>query len=263
MEFEWVEPGPGNHGRTATLSDIHGNMGALEAVAADMQARGVERVFNLGDHVSGPLYPKETLEFLQKQEWTHIAGNHDRQMAREPLEGQGLSNRYALSVLSKADLRWLGALPGVARVKDRFLLFHGAPASDTTYLLESVENGRARLASQAEIESRLNGSRAPILLCGHTHIPRVVQMLQGILVINAGSVGLQAYEDNTPAYHVIETGSPHARYAILEYKNNHWQVEIIAVAYDFQQAARQARKNGRLDWEVALQTGYALRTKDH
>ncbi len=263
MEITQIHPGRRLHGKIALLSDIHGNMGALEKVVEDMQARGIEQVFNLGDHVSGPLYPKETLDFLQKQDWIHTAGNHDRQMARDPLERQGLSNQYALRFMSDADLEWLHALPAVALVGGQFLLFHGAPASDTTYLLETVVHGSVRLASPAEIGFRLGSVTSPFMVCGHTHIPRVVETSQGGLVINPGSVGLQAYEDDTPAYHVIETGSPHARYAILEEKGGRWQVEIVTVDYDFQQAARQARKNGRPDWEAALQTGYALHSKDH
>ncbi|MBI2333999.1 MAG: metallophosphoesterase, partial [Chloroflexi bacterium] len=82
-----------------------------------------------------------------------------------------------------------------------------------------------------------------------------------VLIINPGSVGLPAYEDETPEHHVMETGSHHARYAILEYKNDDWQVELITVAYDHQQAAKQARKNGRPDWEYALQTGFMPRTE--
>ena len=54
----------------------------------------------------------------------------------------------------------------------------------------------------------------------------------------------------------METGSHHARYAILELKNGNWQVELIAVTYDYQQAATQARKNGRPDWVYGIQTGF-------
>jgi len=55
--------------KIAVLSDIHGNIAALEEVAADIETRQVDRVFNLGDHISVPLYPKETLQFLMKQDW--------------------------------------------------------------------------------------------------------------------------------------------------------------------------------------------------
>ena len=78
------------------------------------------------------------------------------------------------------------------------------------------KRGRTRLAAPTEIEARLGGTRSPVMLCGHTHIPRVVQLPAGALVVNPGSVGLPAYDDVFPEYHVVETGSPHARYALLE-----------------------------------------------
>jgi predicted phosphodiesterase len=66
----------------AVVSDIHGNLAAIEAVAADIRRRGVDTVVNLGDSLSGPLLPRETAQFLMGQGWTHIAGNHERQLLR-------------------------------------------------------------------------------------------------------------------------------------------------------------------------------------
>ncbi|HSQ17985.1 MAG TPA: metallophosphoesterase family protein [Anaerolineales bacterium] len=242
--------------KIAIVSDIHGNILALEKVVADIETRQVDGVFNLGDHISGPLYPKETLDFLRKQDWVQLLGNHDRQLISQNPQQHGLSDQYAFSCLNDADLDWLRTLPASTMVENQFFLFHGTPSSDTTYLLETVGHGKAWLATPAEIAQRLDGAMAQIMLCGHTHIPRVVEMAQDILIVNPGSVGLPAYDDETPEYHVMETGSPHARYVILEYKNCNWQVEMISVGYDYQQAAQQARKNGRPDWEYALQTGF-------
>ena len=248
--------------KIALVSDIHGNIAALEKVVADIKARQVDCVFNLGDHISGPLYPKETLQFLIKQDWIHILGNHDRQLISQSPQQHGLSDKYAFGFMNDSDLSWLRSLPASTMVKNSFFLFHGTPSSDTTYLLETVEYGRARLATHTEITQRLNGAISQIMLCGRTHIPRVVEMPQNILLINPGSVGLPAYDDETPVHHVIETGSHHARYAILEYKNGNWQAELIAITYDYQQAAKQARKNGRLDWEYAIQTGFMPNPKE-
>lgn len=247
--------------KIAIVSDIHGNILALEKVVADIEARQVDHVFSLGDHISGPLYPKETLQFLMKQDWVHISGNHDRQLSHQPPQQHGASDKYAYSFLTDSDLSWCRALPASILVVNQFFLFHGTPSSDSTYLLETVEHGRARLASHAEIKQRLDGKLAPIMFCGHTHIPRIVETPQKTLIINPGSVGLPAYNDETPEYHVMENGSPHARYAILEYKNDTWQAEIIAIAYDYQRAAEQAERNGRADWAYSLQTGRVLSPK--
>lgn len=247
--------------KLAVISDIHGNIPALEKVAADIESRQVDYVFNLGDHISGPLFPKETLEFLMKQNWVHIAGNHDRQLINQKPEQHGPSDKYAFGFLNDSDLDWFKSLPTTI-TKEPFLLFHGTPTSDSTYLLETVEHGKARLATQTEINQRLAGTTSPIMLCGHPHVQRVVEISHTALIINPGSVGLPAYDDYTSEYHVVENGSPHARYAILEFKNGNWQVELITVAYDHEQAAKQAGKNGRPDWEHALRTGF-MAPKDH
>lgn len=242
--------------RIAVISDIHGNIPALEAVVNDIQKRKVDHVLNLGDHLSGPLYPYETIQYLMQQDWINIAGNHERQLLTQDPQQLGLSDAYARRFLGKRELDWLRSLPASMPFAGEFFLFHGTPSSDKTYLLETIEHGRNRLATQSEIEQRLGELKAPVLLCGHSHTPRLVQMPGGILLINPGSVGLQAYEDDAPESHIIENGSPHARYALLEQQNLQWYVEMIAIPYDFQLAARQAHNNHRSDWEAALLTGY-------
>lgn len=245
--------------KIALISDIHGNIAALEKVVEDFTSRNVDCVFNLGDHVSGPLYPRETLAFLSKQNWIQILGNHDRQLIQQNPAHLGSSDLYAYTQLSESDLEWLRSLPASCTIENQFQLFHGTPKNDAAYLLETVEHGTARLAAPNEIIQRLSGLEPQIIVCGHSHIPRYVKIPGNVLLVNPGSVGMQAYADDQPEYHVIENGSPHARYAILEYRHNSWQVEIIAVAYDYQKAAARAGKNGRADWEFALQTGYVLR----
>lgn len=245
----------------ALLSDIHGNLLALECVVADLHRRGVQRVFNLGDHLSGPLWPKETAQFLMAQDWIQILGNHDRQLVSQNPAQHSPSDRYAFEQLNEPELNWLRSLPSSLEVENEFwepafLLFHGSPSSDTIYFLETVEHGRARLATQAEIKERLGKTPRRIMLCGHTHIPRVVELPEQILIVNPGSVGLPAYDDVLPEYHVVETGSPHARYALLEKRDGSWLVELIALEYDHHRAAEQARLNGRPDWEIALRTGF-------
>ena len=62
----------------AVFSDIHGNLPALEACHADALARGCTQFLNLGDILSGPLWPRETADWLLHREWPTISGNHDR-----------------------------------------------------------------------------------------------------------------------------------------------------------------------------------------
>jgi hypothetical protein len=75
-------------------------------------------------------------------------------------------------------------------------------------------------------------------------------------------VGLPAYEDDFPEPHVAETGSPHARYAIVTKQGEHWKAEFVAVSYDYSLAAEQARKNYRPDWEMGLLTGYMQKIEE-
>ena len=116
--------------KNALLSDIHGNLPALLQVVADLQRRGVERIFNLGDHLSGPLWPAETAQFLMAQDWVHLRGNHDRQVVSQDPQQHGPSDRYAFQHLNEPELNWLRSLPGSLVVDQQLLLFHGAPSSE-------------------------------------------------------------------------------------------------------------------------------------
>ena len=237
------------------ISDIHGNIAALEAVAADLQKRGVDTVLNLGDHLSGPLWPKETIQFLMQQQWVQISGNHDRQIVHQDPRSHGLSDRFAFKVLSETEKDWLRALPSSIQLDEHVFIFHGTPASDSEYLLETVEHEGARLASHFEVKQRLGTAKSPVMLCGHSHIQRIVQVDQNVVIVNPGSVGLPAYKDDSPQHHVMESGSPHARYSILQHHDT-WTIELISIPYDYQRASERARKNNRPDWAHALQTGY-------
>jgi putative phosphoesterase len=242
--------------KIAILSDIHGNILALEKVVEDLQQRQVDVVINLGDHISGPLWPKETVQFLMRQNWIQIRGNHERQLLSQTPSTHGPSDHYAFSQIIETERNWLGALPTDQIVDEDISVFHGSPASDLTYLLETIDKGRVHLSTPSEIAARLNGVANRLVLCGHSHIPRLVHLSDQIEIINPGSVGLPAYEDDYQEHHIIENGSPCARYAILEKNQMKWSVVFISVNYDFEKAADRAKFNHRPDWEIALRTGF-------
>ena len=242
--------------KIAILSDLHGNMPAIEKVISDLAVRQIQRVFCLGDLVSGPLWPKETIEFLMRQDWTFVRGNHDRRLVERPPEKLGPSDAYARQFLNKGELEWLASLPSTLEVDDTFFLCHGSPSKDTTYLLETIEHGGIRLSSPQDIALKAGDTRLPMLLCGHSHTPRVVNLPGGLTIVNPGSVGVPAYEDDSDGYFVVENGSPHARYVILEESDEGWKAEIILVPYDHHKAAAQAQKNNRPDYVIGLSTGF-------
>ena len=171
----------------------------------------------------------------------------------------GSSDRSAHQQLTGGHKEWLRSLPPTAVVADDILLCHGTPERDVDYLLEDVSATGVRLASCAQIRSRA-GVKAGAILCGHSHVPRFVRLEDGTVVLNPGSVGLQAYYDSDHRYpHAIEIGSPHARYALLDRVEHGWRATFRAVDYDWEAAARLATAGKRADWAHALLTGYALK----
>ena len=242
--------------RIALVSDVHGNLPALEAVVADIRRRGVDQIVNLGDSVSGPLLPLETAQYLIAQGWLTLSGNHERQLLTHGPEHRSASDEYAHSQLTNAEFIWLRSLAPWVRLSPEVFLCHGTPKSDIEYLLESVEGGRVRPATASEVESRLGDERSDLVACGHTHVARAIRSNRGQLLANPGSVGLPAYDDIHPEPHVVETGSPDARNAIVEKLEDKWVISLLSVPYNHKSMAQLARLRGHSDWEHALLTGY-------
>lgn len=241
----------------AAIADIHGNCAALEAVLEDIKTLGIDDVVNLGDHVSGPLEAKRTADVLIEREFPTIRGNHDRQLVEFSPANMGPSDRAAHAELHQSHFDWLASLPPTLYYRDDIFLCHGTPQSDVTYWLERVTSNAAIEATPIEdVEREAIGISASLILCGHTHIPRVVRMRDGRLVVNPGSVGCPGYDDETPVHHVMQAGTPDACYAILERSLQGWSVTFRYVRYDHVAMADLARKNGRSEWASALATGW-------
>ncbi|MCW5609239.1 MAG: metallophosphoesterase family protein [Rubrivivax sp.] len=248
--------------KLGVVSDIHGNLPALQAVVADGRALGVQRWLNLGDIVSGPLWPAETADWLMARGWPTIAGNHERQVLTRPRDKLSATDRHTADRLQPRHRDWLAALPAAMDAAPGLHCVHGTPASDLEYLLETVLPEGLREARDDEVAARLQalpaaaaGAAPTLVLCGHTHLPRDRRLPGGLRVVNPGSVGLPAYDDDYPYPHVVENGTPHARYAVVEDAGSGWRVELRAVAYDWEAAARQAEAHGRGDWADALRSG--------
>lgn len=244
--------------RWAVMSDVHGNVDALKAVLAETDRLGCSRILNLGDHASGPLAAAETLDVLMaRDDMTSVRGNHDRYLLTPP-ETLGPSDAVAAAQLTDTHKEWLAALPATALVEDVFLC-HGTPESDETYWLHDVtpqgdlvdRSGPAVAALATRVPAE-----AQVLLCGHTHLPRIVQLATGAVVLNPGSVGLPAYDDVTPLPHVVQSGDPAARFAVLERGSHEWDISLHRVAYDANRMVALAQAHNRPDWEHPLKTGW-------
>jgi predicted phosphodiesterase len=225
-------------------------------VLADLAQREVDRIVNLGDCVSGPLWPRETIDLLQTHDFITVRGNHDRWVAETPRETMYPSDAFAFDALTPRQRSELGALPAQCDLGVGITAVHGTPADDNQYLLEDVVQDRLVLARPATITQRLNGQSGSLLLCGHSHLSRIVHSPEGLLIINPGSVGCPAYSDPNPPAHVSESGSPHARYALLSRRAGAWSVELVAIEYDWNAASSRAAENGHPEWARALRSGF-------
>lgn len=243
--------------RIAILSDIHGNIWALEAALADIKEQGVDVTVNAGDILSGPLEPSAAADLLMSLDLPTIRGNHERQLLACAHQPGAPSDQFAYENTSASQRAWLSSLPPVLALSDHVFICHGTPASDMIYFLEQVDANGADLAKSIDVERHADGIRHKLIICGHSHKPRTYALSSGRLVVNPGSVGLQAYDDERPFFHVIENGSPHTRYAICEQTSKGWNVTQRCVEYDFEAASNTAKRNGSENWAKWLATGRA------
>jgi predicted phosphodiesterase len=244
--------------RLAVISDIHGNLPALEAVLADIDERGADAIVNLGDCVTSPLWPRETFERLAGLDLPTVRGNHDRWIVEKTEAELSPAGRFARDSLTDAQRAALHALPPTLEITPDILAVHGTPSDDSTYLLEEPIEGRLAPAPRATLAARLGAAARPgaVVLCGHSHRQALVQGPGGCTILNPGSVGCPVFADS-PAAAGLEFRSPHARYAILTLRRGRWGAELLALDYDWDAAARRADAHGRPDWARAIATGTA------
>ncbi|MDM9628938.1 metallophosphoesterase family protein [Rhizobium sp. S152] len=243
--------------RFAAIADVHGNHLALHAVLADIEALGISEIVNLGDCLSGPLEAGKTADRLMSLNALTVRGNHDRYLIESPADAMPSWEQHAYRQLSAEHLGWLRGLPFSAVYRDEVYLCHATPGHDETYWLESVSpDGHVFLKPIEEIEALAEGIDHPLILCGHSHVPRMVRLRDGRLIANPGSVGCPGYSDDAPYQHKVEAGHPLASYCIIEKTASGFAPQFRTVAYDHMAMSRLARENGRGSWASALATGW-------
>lgn len=174
-----------------------------------------------------------------------VRGNHDRFIT------DGRDDAWEIDILARASLdaaqlEWLAAVPATEVVGEEVFLCHGTPRDDNMLWLDGVDtDGKVFHRPRAFIETEAEGFDYPVLLCGHSHIPRTLRLANGRLVVNPGSVGLP-----------MALGSIDARYAIVERLSRGWAVNLRAIPYDHLAAAGQARALGHDRWAEAVSTGW-------
>src|SRR5262249_51510074 len=160
--------------------------------------------------VSGPLWPRETLERLEQLGAPTIRGNHDRQVAAGDPAEMGESDRFAASELGDTQRRDLCQLPVSLRFLAGMLGFQATPVYDDRYVLDDIAAGVLVRAPMEKIVRRLGPIEDRIVVLGHSHRPDLVRLPGGSIIVNPGSVGCPAYEDPTGQAHVSQSGTPHA-----------------------------------------------------
>jgi predicted phosphodiesterase len=215
--------------RVAALYDLHGNLPALRAVLAEVEAAGADLIVFGGDLAWGPL-PRETMDliFAFRDDAKFVRGNADREVAARLGENDGLDpstaavNVWTADELSTEQRNFLGGLPdgvvvdvtGVGPV----LFCHGSPRSDEETITMATPDER--------VDAMVAGVTQSVVVCGHTHA-QFERTVGSRLIVNAGSVGLPF-------------GAPGAYWALLGP-----DVDLRRTDYDYEGAAAVIRaKNG-------------------
>jgi diadenosine tetraphosphatase ApaH/serine/threonine PP2A family protein phosphatase len=186
-----------------------------------------------------------------------IRGNEDRIVAARDVAEPASTLHYVRSELKPEHLAWLSRMPAAALINNSFFACHGSPRADTEYLFWDVRSSGAVPRSRDEIKEMTEGIRSAVRLCGHDHVPNSAVIPGGTLIVNPGSVGLPAYLDEAPFFHVMQNHTPHARYALVSEEQGRWRIEHRQVLYDWEAAAALASEHGRTDWAYWLRTGKA------
>lgn len=190
--------------RVGVISDIHGNLAALETVLSEMD---VEKIICCGDIVGYGPQPKECVERVREVSDIVVQGNHDRMASNpgnynNPLVIKSLN--YAQRELDNYQLQWLQNLNRVCNFKD-YMIVHSHPTRPEYRLFpEKLKKAPAGLDG-------VNG-----LIFGHTHRQEAVST-SGIHFVNPGSVGQPRDGDQRAGYGVLDTNDRTVRLQRVEY----------------------------------------------
>ncbi|MEN8717857.1 MAG: metallophosphoesterase family protein [Sulfurovum sp.] len=246
--------------KIAILSDIKSNVYALQAVLDDIKSKQIDVMLNLGDSFYGPIEPKATYDLLRQNQFINLMGDQDRKILESSLaqleENETL--RYTYSDLGEEVLYWIQDLQFEKLIGADYYMIHGTYLDDSVYMLEDISSGQAKLRDDKKILEIIDDIKSTFIMCGNSCLPRCITLSTGQIVINPGSVGLQAFKSDTPSKHIIENNTPDASYVILTVEDNNYSVQPVRVAYDYEKAALKAEENNRKDWAYSLRTGKIL-----
>ena len=201
--------------RVAAISDIHGNLPALEAVLADIEREGVDEIVVAGDSVSGP-WPAEVFDLLGSNDARIVRGNADRAeevMAHSSELGAWNADRLGAGRAATVTA-WPLTLELTVEELGDVLICHSTPTSDTPIY--------TRLTPDGELAELLGDVAADVLVCGHTHMQYDRRLATGLRVANPGSVGMP-YENRRGAYWAVLGPD-------IEFRRTEYDVEATVAA---------------------------------
>ncbi len=222
--------------RLAVVSDIHSNLQALEAVFGEIEARGVDGVYCLGDVVGYGADPGPCLELVRERCAGVVKGNHDAavvNLAEEwalPREGQTAA-RHNRTALSKDQLAYLAALP--LRLE----------AEGCTFVHASPEDPGAwrRIGAFSVTRRQFDHFDTDLCFVGHTHVPGMLADRVGTFTLRRG----RRYLINPGSVGQPRDGNPKASFGIVDTEAFTW--DAVRVEYDVEKAAQRILKEGLPD----------------
>lgn len=215
--------------RIAIISDIHGNLVALEAVLADLDRFQIDQIVCLGDVAASGPQPHQIVERLQCLNCPVVMGNTDAWLLQpQPSTSTDEDtrriediDRWCIEQLSPADLLYLQTFPPVLEIQlaDRITLccFHGSPRSNADIVMST--------SSDQDLEQMLSPFRAPLMAGGHTHM-QMLRRYKDLTIINPGSVGLPFECDSLTGQ---VRNPPWAEYALVGCENGNLRIELRRV----------------------------------
>lgn len=223
----------------AFISDIHSNLEALESVLADIEARGIQETYCLGDLVGYGPNPNEVVEIIRSREIPTVCGNYDDAVGFEKdscgcaynpgreTEVGDESISWTIQNTKEVNKEFLRNLPKKLSIEVegvKILLVHGSPLN---YLLEYVKPS----TSAERLRLLIQGVTEDVIVNGHTHL-MMARHISGKTILNPGSVGR------------TKDGSPGATYLILYVDTGVYWYEFVRVKYDTKKTIEKIAKSG-------------------
>ena len=202
--------------RLGIISDPHGNSFGLAAALEALEQAEVDRVICAGDIVGYYPFVNETIDMLRHRDVACIAGNHDLYLRRDisttPERWKSYQLDHADETISAENREWLADLPlelDLTVEGAHIKVCHGSPWSPEEYVYPDRVD-----------ESRFASVAADVVVMGHTHIPLVRRLengLAGVLLFNPGSCGQPRDYVPLAAYGVLEAQPPAGRIGRVSY----------------------------------------------